>query len=537
MQNTSQEVGYKWISAAVGVRPAQSFRVSSIIGTHRSTAAHNGFTQNTWPKAYQPEATLRGHLTFAMKYEGLDLDFLSRVFAKTGPGPVVEWVKNEPTSAYARQYGFLYEWLTGTTLAGIGDASGNYVDLLDESKYLVATTPDKVRRWRINNNLPGTREFCPLVAKTEKTMDPGRLTQEINNLVEKFGAETVERAVNWLTVKESRASFVIESEGKEEDRIRRLARAMSTHCGRIDSAITDEGMLEIQSAIMGSKATEFSLGVRRSPIFVGHTSSIGQPVIDYLAPHHDDVPLMMEGLRTYEVRTRGQNSILRAAALSYGFVYIHPLHDGNGRLSRFLINDILRRDKMVPAPVILPVSAVISENAVSRQQYDVSLERLSRPLMAEIRSDIDFGATTTYPDGVQSNVVFDQWARSRSTWRYPELTFQAQYLSQVIEHSVVHGLKEETLYLRRYDLAVDRLKQVVEGSDADYAAIIRSITQNKGVSGKLTKTYPLIFSDQDLGSTIAREVLQAFEIEPSEAVQDVVTPNLNVRPRTRLRPR
>lgn len=199
MQNTSQEVGYKWISAAVGVRPAQSFRVSSIIGTHRSTAAHNGFTQNTWPKAYQPEATLRGHLTFAMKYEGLDLDFLSRVFAKTGPGPVVEWVKNEPTSAYARQYGFLYEWLTGTTLAGIGDASGNYVDLLDESKYLVATTPDKVRRWRINNNLPGTREFCPLVAKTEKTMDPGRLTQEINNLVEKFGAETVERAVNWLT--------------------------------------------------------------------------------------------------------------------------------------------------------------------------------------------------------------------------------------------------------------------------------------------------------------------------------------------------
>lgn len=533
MQISTTSAGYKWISDATGVKPTQSFRVSSTIGSHKSTQSHNGFTQNIYPKSYEPEATLRGHLTFAMKYEGVDLDFLARLFAAAGPQPIEQWVKSEPTSAYARQYGFLYEWLTNTTLSGIGDAGGNYVDLLDEKKYLVATKPDKVRRWRINNNLPGTREFCPLIAKTPGMANPEQLTQEINSLVAQFGVRTVERAVNWLTIKESRASFAIESEGREEGRIRRLAAAMSTHCGRIDSALTEEGMTEIQSAIMGGSSTGFKLGTRRSPIFVGHTTSLGQPIIDYLAPHHEDVPMMMEGLREYEARTRGQSPILRAAALSYGLVYIHPLRDGNGRLSRFLINDILRRDKFLPAPMILPVSAVISESAASRHQYDASLERLSRPLMTEIKVDCEFGAITTYSDGVKSNLAFDQWDRSRPTWRYPDLTFQALYLSQVIERAVTHGVKQEALYLQRYDLAVERLKQMVEGADTDYAAIIRSITQNEGVSGKLRKTYPTVFTDTKLSNRITKEILCAFEIKPTEddGEEDEVEPNYSLRPR------
>ena len=227
----------------------------------------------------------------------------------------------------------------------MGDAGGNYVDLLDSSQYLTAMVSDKVRRWRINNNLPGNRAFCPMVDFGQQgPADSAPLRAEIDNMVNQFGLETIERAVNWLTIKESKASFAIESEGKEEDRIRRLARAMSTHCGKIDSALTEEGMLMIQQAIMGDKMVGAKLGIRRSPVFVGHTNSIFKPVIDYLAPPHQIVGEMMEGLRAFEQRTRGKNPLLRAAALSFGFVYIHPLGDGNGRLSRFLINDILRRD-------------------------------------------------------------------------------------------------------------------------------------------------------------------------------------------------
>jgi Fic family protein len=52
---------------------------------------------------------------------------------------------------------------------------------------------------------------------------------------------------------------------------------------------------------------------------------------------------------------------------AFGFVYIHPLADGNGRVHRFLVNDLLRRDGAVPEPMILPVSALIAGSAAERR--------------------------------------------------------------------------------------------------------------------------------------------------------------------------
>jgi len=528
MQNGDDSTGYKWLSEKYDVAPVQPFRVRSVIGSARSSAASNGFTVETYPAHYQPDATLSAHLTFALKYEGVELDFLNRLFEVTGPEPIAKWTLEEPTGAYARRCGFLYEWLTDSILEGVGDAGGNYVDVLDSSQYLTATVPDKVRRWRINNNLPGARAFCPMVDfGAQGLADPAPLRAEIDQMLDEFGLETIERAVNWLTIKESKASFAIESEGKEEDRIRRLARAMSTHCGKIESALTDEGMLTIQQAIMSDKMVGARLGIRRSPVFVGHTNSFFEPVIDYVAPHHDMVVEMMEGLRAFEQRTRGQSPLLRAAALSFGFVYIHPLGDGNGRLSRFLINDILRRDGFLPAPVILPVSAVISENAIRRAAYDAALERLSRPLMATMNPVCKFGATLKHEDGVESNLHVADWNLGLATWRYADLTFQSEYLVDVIRHSIQHGLKDEAVYLLRYDNACNSLKEIIEGRDEDYAAIIRSLVTHMGVSGKLRRMYPGVFSDEELAQRVERAVFKAFELLPDDDDDDVV-PRLDV---------
>lgn len=530
MQNIDGYAGYKWLSQEYDVAPVQPFRILSVIGSARSRTASNGFTVQTYPAHYQPDATLSAHLTFALKYEGVELDFLNRLFEVTGPEPIIKWALQEPTGAYARRCGFLYEWLTDSILDGVGDAGGNYVDLLAPSQYLTATVSDKVRRWRINNNLPGTRAFCPMVDFGERgPADPAPLRAEIDSMVDQFGLETIERAVNWLTIKESKASFAIESEGKEEDRIRRLARAMSTHCGKIESALTEEGMLMIQQAIMGDKMVGARLGIRQSPVFVGHTNSIFEPVIDYLAPHHERVAEMMEGLRAFEQRTRGQNPLLRAAALSFGFVYIHPLGDGNGRLSRFLINDILRRDGFLPTPVILPVSAVISENATRRAAYDSALEQLSRPLMATMNPVCKFGATVQHEDGVESNLHVADWNRGLATWRYANLTFQSEYLVDVIRHSILHGLKDEAVYLLRYDAARDSLKEIIEGRDEDYATIIRSLVTHMKVSGRLRKTYPGVFSDEDLARRVERAVFKAFELLPGDDNDDdEVVPRLDV---------
>lgn len=532
MQKQSGDAGYKWLSEAYGVNPVQSFRVRSEIGTSRSTRSDRGFVVNTYPRSYAPEPNWRAHLSFAFKYEGFDLDFLSRFFAAIGPDPVAEWAQQEPVGVYARRCGFLYEWLTGHEISGLGDAGGNYVDLLDGERCLAASRPEKVRRWRINNNLPGTRDFCPMVALDELDLPTSAaLKQEIEGLIDQYGFDTIERAVNWLTVKESRASFEIESEGQEDDRIRRLARAMETHCGRIESALSNEGMLEIQGAIMGQAAT---LGLRGSPVFVGSITSTGQQWIDYLAPHHDDVPRLMNGLREYERRTRGSNSLARAAALSFGFVYIHPLVDGNGRLSRFLINDILRRDGFLPEPMILPVSAVISENSARRKQYDAALERLSRPLMFRVRDNCTFGETKVYPDGVRSNLHVTDWESVASTWRYPDLTYQSRYLVDVIKHSLTHGLKDEAIFLTRFDAARTALKEVIEGRDEDYAQIIRSISLNGSVSSRLRKTYPQVFGNERLAIRVECAVLKAFgHVDPETEDSEPAVAFSTVGPRQR----
>jgi hypothetical protein len=61
-------------------------------------------------------ATLEGHLSFALKYEGLDLLVLKSRFRATGPGPIEAIVRATPTGSYARRIWFLYEWLLGTEL-------------------------------------------------------------------------------------------------------------------------------------------------------------------------------------------------------------------------------------------------------------------------------------------------------------------------------------------------------------------------------------------------------------------------------------
>ena len=59
---------------------------------------------------------MEGHLTFALKYEGLDLAVLKHLFVVAGPSEIEAVVRAKPTGSYARRIWFLYEWLIGTRL-------------------------------------------------------------------------------------------------------------------------------------------------------------------------------------------------------------------------------------------------------------------------------------------------------------------------------------------------------------------------------------------------------------------------------------
>lgn len=504
-------IGLKWIAAALQVKAVQPFAVESDIGTTRRTVVRDAVRLETYPPAFLPAATIGEHLKFALKYEVVHLEFLARVF-HAGPAPIEEWIRREPSGSYARRVGFLYEWLTGLRLDVPDTPSGNYVDALDPGDYLVAGRATNVPRWRVRDNMPGTREFCPIVYRSPavQAIADYDCAKALRDLEVVFGADVLLRSAVWLTIKESRASFAIEHEEKKVDRVRRFATVMETRCGIAADPMQLATLELLQQEILGP-ATRY--GVRASPVFVGHTTGY-EDIVDYIGPHWDHARPLLAGLQASMAKTTGQSAIVRAAVASFGFVFIHPMSDGNGRISRFLVNDVLRRDNAVPAPFILPISATITNTSSERVGYDRALAHFSRPLMRAYSERYRFGTSVQHDDRVKSNFEFDAYDDALPVWRYPDLTFQAAYLGRVIQVTIEQEMRAEADLLRSIDRARVAVKEQLEGPNTDIDQIIRSVRENGWVvSGKLKKAFPML-EDVQLQEDIVTSVRAALEGEP-----------------------
>jgi len=509
----TQYLGQKWLAEKFQLEPVQAFAVVSKLGNSRRTVEIDGTREETYTKA-DVRPSLRTELTFALKHEVVNLEFFSRLFAVLDAGELEQWLLEEPTGAYARRAGFLYEWLTDRELSLPESLGGNYVDALDSDKHLVATQATNVPRWRVRNNMPGTPEFCPIIQRTEsiRRWEAYDCDAELAKLEREFGADVLMRSVVWLSIKESRASFKIEHEDRHVDRVKRFAAVMDRRCGKEGDPLTLESLGQLQADILGL-ATRY--GLRKSPVIVGHTAGFTN-VVDYIAPHWDHTELMLNGLRTTMVRTKGMSSILRAAIASFGFVYIHPMSDGNGRISRFLVNDVLRRDKAVPEPFIIPISATITDNSRERVGYDRALEVLSKPLMLKYHGHYDFGGRKTYDDGIESDFVFDDYDDALPAWRYPDLTQQTDFLGHVVKMTIEVEMNKEASYLRDIERARRNVKDYLEGPNSDIDQIIRSVRDNGWtISNKIRKAFPMLENPKLAESVIdaIREVLDPDHLE------------------------
>jgi len=81
----------------------------------------------------------------------------------------------------------------------------------------------------------------------------------LNELEVEYGADLLVRSAVWLTIKESRASFAIEHEEKQVDRIKRFAAAMAERCGKGNDPLDVKELTDLQTAILGrATATGFA---------------------------------------------------------------------------------------------------------------------------------------------------------------------------------------------------------------------------------------------------------------------------------------
>jgi Fic/DOC family protein len=503
-------IGYRWLIASYGLTVTQAMRIETIVAPTRTTVTDGVTERRTVQEPLRPEATLAGHLSFALKHEGVHLEALSRLFATVPSAEVEHWIRREPTGQYARRTGFLFEWLTGRRLDVPDTTRGNYVPALDPERELTSPTPINNIRWRVRDNLLGSAGFSPQVHLTSATRRALTLDvrERITALEGQFSAELVLRSAVGLTVKESRASFAIEHEENKRDRIQRFAAVMEQRTGQSADSLSDADLDALQREILGPNALHY--GLRRSPVFVGESARLGEESVHYIGPHWDDVPSILAGLRDLLKRTAGLSSVARAALTSFGFIYLHPMVDGNGRISRFLINDVLRQDGALPAPYIVPISTILQKPDLRPLSYDGALEIFSRPLMQQYRGHWSFGPEQRGEDGVAYNLHFDSYHDALHAWRYPDLTRHVAFIADALDLTIEEEMRAEAHYLQRHGAARTRLKSIIEGPDPALDRLIRSVRESRGtISGKLLAEHPVL-ARPEIADDVVRAIREEF---------------------------
>jgi hypothetical protein len=437
------------------------------IGTKHKIYDHERW--HIFTPRHKPQDTLYGHLVFALKYEGIDLAVLNALFQNIEPQEIQAIICSEPTGSYSRRLWFLWEWLRKERF-DIEDAkTGNFVPIVNiKLQYEGKSFPSK--RHRVRNNLPGTRNFCPLIRKTKK------LEQHIGQNLSETAIENIgqthpdllSRAAAFLLLKDSKASYTIEGETPPHNRIERWGRIIG-EAGKRKLSVHELEYLQ-QLVISDDRFVKF--GIRLEGGFVGERDRVtGMPMPDHISARPDDLQPLMSGLiGTYELLCKDDfDAVLMAALIAFGFVFIHPFEDGNGRIHRYLFHHVLVEKKFVPKGLVFPISAVILEHIY---EYREILNHYSKP-----RLDFIEWRSTEKNNVEVLNETID-------LYRYFDATKQAEFFFECVEETVNRILPEEVEYLKKYDMLNEFIKNYIDMPDKVVDLLIRFLTQN---DGKLSK--------------------------------------------------
>lgn len=424
------------------------------------------------------------HFEFALKYDDVQISFYQSVLKFIPKTDIVEFIESAPSSKYSRKIGFWYEFLTGEILPIEGRPNVNYIDLIDSERYFTGATV-KNSRWRINNNLLGDVGFCPAIKKTDTILKALEhdFSESLKELTKNYSPEIIARANNYLYKNETRSSYQIEKEEPTPERIERFVGLLS-NAGKknIGELLSEEYLVALQNQIVDPRFA--AKGFRDFQNYIGQTAWNYDEIIHYICPPPEFLPDLMKALSVTAIKMEGVTPIVRATAVAFGFVFIHPFEDGNGRIHRFLIHDLLSRDNYLPAGMIIPVSAHMVNNL---KLYDEALEAYSKPLMQIIKYT---------KDKKQKLKVFNA-SEVEGYYKFPDLTAQTEYLYAVIETAIFRDLSNELNFLQNYHEVKELMKQRIDMPDNLIDSFIRFTHQNNGVFPKRRRsTFNMLKDDE-----------------------------------------
>jgi hypothetical protein len=420
---------------------------------------------------HRAASSLEGQLVFALKWEGVDLSVLAALFEHLPAEELASLVRATPTGAYVRRLWFLYEWLTGRQLDVPDPGKVRSVPVLDPTQQLGLERGSPSPRHKVVDNLPGTRSFCPLCRWTPalRAAAAEDLPARARDIIGHTRKDLLARAAAFLLLSDSRSSFAIEGERPTSARASRWAEAIGEAGAR---PVTLAELERLQRLVIGD-ARFVPLGPRVTGGFVGSRDRDTQePVPEHISARPEDLRELLDGIVEYDLRSSsgGMAPIAAAAALAFGFVYIHPFVDGNGRIHRWLMHHVLAAAGFNPPGVVFPISAAILSRI---DAYKAVLESHSRSLLPLV----EWSAT---PDGNVS--VSNDTGRF---YRYFDATAHTEFLFACVRQTIEHDLPEEVRFLEAFDRFASAVKELVEMPDRKIEQLRSFLAQGGGrLSGR-----------------------------------------------------
>lgn len=502
MNKNLQALGYKELITRYNLEIIKPWCCSWLSSQReRKTHIENNLTTEIYAPSYDPGNKLGDHLTFALKYEGVNLEILSALFAVIEQKDLLDFIKTQPTGKYTRLVWFFYEWLTGKELPLKEIKQGNYIPALNPAKYYVIDEKlsKKFKRQRVNCNLIGTVDYCPIVRKTKllKEFEEIKLDERAQKMLDKYPEELLYRATQYLYAKETKSSFEIEREHPDK---RRTARFIDLLHQIEHNSISKDELIRLQKEIVDKR---FALDdYRELQNYVGQSIAPGREIIHFATPKPENINSMMTAwIQCAQNMLESEISpVVTAAVIGYGFVFLHPFDDGNGRLHRYLIHYALGKKHFSPPGLIFPVSATMLKKM---PQYDGTLEHFSRELMQHVEYTLDDdGEMTVSNDTAQF-------------YRYQDMTFQAEGLFGFIRDTIEDELNTELEYLNVFDQARNKMREVVDMPDRKLDLFIRICLQNHGRISKSKMSQFSMLTEDEINKL-------------SSIIQDIIKKNKNI---------
>jgi len=496
LPETALPVGYAALIAAFDLQVPLPLILCAI------GVRHKVYEQNGWriyTPRHEPSATLEGHLVFALKYEGLDLVVLKRFFETVDQAELEIMIQAKPNSSYMRRIWFLYEWLLDQQL-DIPDAkTGTYAEIVDP-KLQWAIKGTTSTRHRVRNNLPGSRDYCPLVRRTDalNAFVASKLDEQAKAVIGKISGNILARTAAFLLLKDSKSSYAIEGESPPHDRIQRWGKAIG-EAGK--HPLDEDEFIRLQRIVIGKDNRFIKMGFRKEGGFVGeHEQETRMPLPDHISARHEDLSDLMRGLISFDHDYASEiDPVIASAVLAFGFVYIHPFEDGNGRIHRYLIHHALTARGFNPRGLVFPVSAAILERI---DDYRRVLETYSERLLPLV----DWRPTAK----MNVEVLND----TGDFYRYFDATPHAEFLFECVQRTVEHDLPKEAAFLERYDIFKNRVEAMAEMPASIIDLLFSFLKQNNGQLSNRARAKEFSSLTDDEIEAFETTYQEVFLIEP-----------------------